>query len=127
MQLRLHEIALPMRHAFTIALGTTTVQRNLLLELEQDGVTGYGEAAPGLAYGEFTVASMMQALESARPLIESATLTLPRRTVGPPAARRSATTDLPCARSTSPPTTFGANSRRSRSGSCGASTCRTSP
>lgn len=77
MQLRLHEIALPMRHAFTIALGTTTVQRNLLLELEQDGVTGYGEAAPGLAYGEFTVASMMDALESARPLIESATLSTP--------------------------------------------------
>jgi L-alanine-DL-glutamate epimerase-like enolase superfamily enzyme len=40
-------------------------------------VTGYGEAAPGLAYGEFTVASMMKALESARALIESAALTSP--------------------------------------------------
>jgi L-Ala-D/L-Glu epimerase len=77
MHLRLHEIALPLRHAFTIALGTTTVQRNLLLELEEDGVTGYGEAAPGVAYGEFTVASMRQALEAARPQIEAATLTTP--------------------------------------------------
>jgi L-alanine-DL-glutamate epimerase-like enolase superfamily enzyme len=77
MQLRLHEIALPLRHAFTIALGTTTVQRNLLLGLEEDGVTGYGEAAPGLAYGELTVASMRQALEAARPQIEAATLTTP--------------------------------------------------
>ena len=77
MQLRLHEIALPLRHAFTIALGTTTVQRNLLLELEEDGVTGYGEAAPGLAYDAFTVASMRESLEAARPQIEAATLTTP--------------------------------------------------
>ena len=45
MRLTLHDLRLPLRHAFTIALGTTTVQHNLLVELEQDGVTGYGEGA----------------------------------------------------------------------------------
>ncbi|RYD31245.1 MAG: dipeptide epimerase [Verrucomicrobiaceae bacterium] len=77
MQIRLREIHLPMRHPFTIALGTTTVQHNLLVELEQDGVIGYGEAAPGLAYTEFTVESMVKALEAVRPQIEAATLTTP--------------------------------------------------
>lgn len=77
MQLRLRETSLPLRHPFTIALGTTTVQNTLLVELEEDGITGYGEAAPGLAYSEFTVESMMTALESVRPLIEAATLTTP--------------------------------------------------
>lgn len=77
MRLRLHDIALPLRHAFTIAHGTTTVQRNLLVELEQDGVVGYGEAAPSLAYGAVTVATIREALESVRAQIEAATLTHP--------------------------------------------------
>lgn len=77
MQLRLREIHLPMRHPFTISFGTTTVQHNLLVELEEDGIIGYGEAAPGLAYTEFTVASMIAALEAARPMIESSTLDTP--------------------------------------------------
>jgi L-alanine-DL-glutamate epimerase-like enolase superfamily enzyme len=59
-----------MRHAFTIALGTTTVQHNLLVELEQDGVIGYGEGASSHAYEAFTAESMRAALESARPTIE---------------------------------------------------------
>jgi len=59
-----------MRHAFTIAHGTTTVQHNLLVELNQDGVTGYGEGASSHAYHEFTADSMRAALEAARPQIE---------------------------------------------------------
>lgn len=59
-----------MRHAFTIAHGTTTVQHNLLVELTQDGVTGYGEGASSHAYHEFTADSMRAALEAARPQIE---------------------------------------------------------
>jgi L-alanine-DL-glutamate epimerase-like enolase superfamily enzyme len=77
MKLRLHDIHLPMRHPFTIALGTTTVQHNLLVELEQGGVIGYGEGASSHAYEAFTADSMRQALESARPIIESTTLTEP--------------------------------------------------
>lgn len=45
MKLTLRDIHLPLRHPFTIALGTTTLQHNLLVELEHEGVTGYGEGA----------------------------------------------------------------------------------
>jgi L-alanine-DL-glutamate epimerase-like enolase superfamily enzyme len=60
-----------MRHAFTISHGTTTVQHNLLVELSQDGVTGYGEGASSHAYAQFTAESMRAALEAARPQIEA--------------------------------------------------------
>jgi L-alanine-DL-glutamate epimerase-like enolase superfamily enzyme len=68
-----------MRHAFTIAHGTTTVQHNLLVELTQDGVTGYGEGASCDAYPEFNADSMRAAIEAVRPLVE-------RETPGDPAA-----------------------------------------
>jgi L-alanine-DL-glutamate epimerase-like enolase superfamily enzyme len=74
MELILRDIHLPMRHPFTIALGTTTVQHNLLVELHQDGVSGYGEGASTHAYEEFTAPSMRAALEAARPQIERARL-----------------------------------------------------
>src|SRR5689334_2446730 len=79
MQLRLHDVHLPMRHAFTIAHGTTTTQHNLLVALSQDGVTGYGEGASSHAYHEFTAESMRGVLEHARPQIESKCLDDPAR------------------------------------------------
>ena len=79
MELQLRDLHLPMRHPFTIALGTTTVQHNLLVELEQDGVIGYGEGASSHAYEEFTAASMRAALEAVRGAIEGETLTDPTR------------------------------------------------
>ena len=54
MKLELQDLHLPMRHPFTIAHGTTTIQHNLLVKLHQDGVTGYGEGASCDAYPEFT-------------------------------------------------------------------------
>lgn len=63
-----------MRHAFTIAHGTTTTQHNLLVELRQDGMTGYGEGASSHAYAEFTAEAMRAALEVARPQIERESL-----------------------------------------------------
>lgn len=74
MQLQLRDLHLPLRHPFTIAHGTTTVQHNLLVELTQEGVTGYGEGASADAFPEFTADSMRAAIEAARPLIESETL-----------------------------------------------------
>jgi L-alanine-DL-glutamate epimerase-like enolase superfamily enzyme len=74
MKLSIRDLRLPMRHPFTIAHGTTTVQHNLLVELEQDGVTGYGEGASCDAYPEFTADSMRAAIEAARPVIERETL-----------------------------------------------------
>jgi L-alanine-DL-glutamate epimerase-like enolase superfamily enzyme len=70
MQLQLRDLHLPLRHPFTISLGTTTIQHNLLVELTQDGVSGYGEGASADAFPEFTADSMRAALEAARPQIE---------------------------------------------------------
>ena len=77
MKLALHDLHLPMRHPFTIAHGTTTVQHNLLVALEDGGHTGYGEGASSHAYAEFTAEAMREALEKARPLIEAATFDTP--------------------------------------------------
>ena len=70
MKLILRVIALPLRHAFTIAHGTTTVQENLLVELQEGGFSGYGEGASSHAYKAFTAESMRAALEQARARIE---------------------------------------------------------
>ncbi len=74
MELILKDIHLPLRHAFTISLGTTTVQHNLLVELRQNGVSGFGEGASSHAYKAFTAESMREALEAARLVIENETL-----------------------------------------------------
>jgi L-alanine-DL-glutamate epimerase-like enolase superfamily enzyme len=77
MKLELQDLRLPMRHPFTIAHGTTTIQHNLLVKLHQDGITGYGEGASCDAYPEFTADSMRAVLEAARSRIEGETLTDP--------------------------------------------------
>ena len=79
MELILRDLHLPMSHPFTIALGTTTVQHNLLVELRQDGVSGYGEGASTHAYEAFTAPSMRAALETVRPQIERETLDDPAK------------------------------------------------
>jgi len=66
-----------MRHPFTIALGTRTVQHNLVVTLSEGGHTGYGEAAAGQAWKAFSPEGMRAALERARCGIESAALTTP--------------------------------------------------
>src|SRR5688572_26440917 len=58
MKLTLTDIHLPMRHAFTIAHGTTTVQHNLLVELSDGTHTGYGEGASSHAWAEYSAESM---------------------------------------------------------------------
>ena len=73
MELILRDIALPLRHPFTIAHGTTTVQEGLLVELRDGGFSGYGEGAP-LPYYGVTAATIRQALEAARSRIESETM-----------------------------------------------------
>ncbi|MEE8451229.1 MAG: dipeptide epimerase [Thermoguttaceae bacterium] len=73
MNLTLHRFDLPTRHPFTISRGTTTVQRTLIVELEQDGMYGYGEAPEAEYYGA-TIETMTDALESVRSEIEKHTL-----------------------------------------------------
>lgn len=71
MRLHLRKIYLPLRHPFTISHGTTTVQEDLLVQLSEDGVTGYGEGASSHAYQAFTADSMLADLEAVRTRIES--------------------------------------------------------
>ena len=77
MKLSLHDVHLPMRHPFTIALGTTTVQHNLVVKLENGGHLGYGEGASGHAWSNFTPESMRADLESVRDVIETVSFTTP--------------------------------------------------
>jgi len=66
----LHEVALPLRHVFTIARGSTEVQPSLIVELQDEGVCGYGEGCPGSHYST-SVRSMVEALQAARETIEA--------------------------------------------------------
>lgn len=70
MQLIAHTISMPLRYPFTIAHGTSTVQRNLIVELRQGELSGYGEGAEMEYYGQ-TAQRMAAALERVRPLVES--------------------------------------------------------
>ncbi len=70
MKLVLRKISLPLRHPFTIAHGTSLVQENLVVELREGNVSGYGEGASSHAYKAFTAESMQADLESARAAIE---------------------------------------------------------
>jgi L-alanine-DL-glutamate epimerase-like enolase superfamily enzyme len=71
MELHLREIDLPLRHAFTIAVGSISVQQNLLVELRDGNFTGYGEGASGSAFEAFTAAGMRADLEAARARVEA--------------------------------------------------------
>lgn len=77
MKLILHPISLPLRHPFTISQGTTTVQENLLVELQEGGRSGFGEGASSHAYPAFNAASMGADLEAGRGRIESEPLDEP--------------------------------------------------
>jgi L-Ala-D/L-Glu epimerase len=79
MKLILRKISLPLRHPFTIAHGTTVIQENLLVELQEGALHGYGEGASSHAYAAFTAESMQADLEAVRGVIE-------REPLGEPAA-----------------------------------------
>ena len=73
MQLRLHAFDLPLRHTFTISRESITSQPSLVVELTQDGVSGYGEATSNKYYG-FTIERMARDLARLSPRLESASL-----------------------------------------------------
>ncbi len=70
MKLTMHRFDLPTRHPFTISRSTTTVQPTLIVELEQDGLHGYGEAPENPYYGA-TIENMVAVLERVRSQVES--------------------------------------------------------
>ncbi len=73
MQLLLHRFDLPLWHVFTISRGSTAVSRTLIVELRQDGESGFGEAGECDFYGA-TIENMAAAIEAVRPRVEQSAL-----------------------------------------------------
>jgi L-alanine-DL-glutamate epimerase-like enolase superfamily enzyme len=72
MELHLHEYELPLKHPFTISRNTTTKQPTLIVELQQDGVSGYGEAIENNYYNS-PIETMRAQLQSMRSLLDGET------------------------------------------------------
>lgn len=51
MKLCVRRFNLPLKHPFTIARGTITTQTSLIVELEHEGIRGYGEVTENSYYG----------------------------------------------------------------------------
>ncbi len=73
MELHVHRFELPLRHVFTVAHGSTSVYRALIVELRQNGCAGFGEAGESRYYG-VTLEAMAAVIESVRPALEAYTL-----------------------------------------------------
>ncbi|MFD2513573.1 dipeptide epimerase [Pontibacter locisalis] len=76
LKLSIRSFDLPLKHTFTISYDSRDVQPTLIVELQQDGHKGYGEATSNPYYG-FTIESMTEALENIREQVESTELTSP--------------------------------------------------
>jgi L-alanine-DL-glutamate epimerase-like enolase superfamily enzyme len=73
-----HSYNLAFRHPFTISRGTKTHQPTLIVELSNNGLTGYGEA-PAISYYDIPVEKMIADLEAKRTFIGKFALTDPER------------------------------------------------
>ncbi len=73
MKLAIYEFDLPLRHVFTISRGSISVQQSLIVELEEDGQHGYGEATVNPYYGA-TIENMARVLEGVRSELEGRSL-----------------------------------------------------
>jgi L-alanine-DL-glutamate epimerase-like enolase superfamily enzyme len=78
MKITAYSFHLPFRYPFTISRGTKTHQPTLVVELEQFGIKGYGEA-PAIGYYNITVEKMMADLEAKKSFIEKFAFTEPER------------------------------------------------
>src|SRR5438105_2971873 len=76
MQLQLHAFDLPLRHTFTISRESIASQPTLIVELSQDGISGYGEATSNNYYG-FTIERMARDLAAIKPQLEALALDEP--------------------------------------------------
>ena len=70
MKLFLHQFDLPLQHEFRISRESISVQPTLIVELQVDGLRGFGEATTNAYYG-ITRESMVRALSNVRELIEA--------------------------------------------------------
>ena len=67
MRLKIIRMDLPLKHVMTVFRGTISVIRAVVVELEQDGLRGYGEAYEDQHWG-VSIESMIRVLESCREL-----------------------------------------------------------
>jgi L-alanine-DL-glutamate epimerase-like enolase superfamily enzyme len=70
LKLRLHRFALPLRYPFGLSRGTTLVRQSLVVELTEDGFSGFGEACDNAYYG-VTCDDLVARLEAVRAAIEA--------------------------------------------------------
>lgn len=73
MKLSVRSFDLPLRHPFTISRETTTVQPTVIVELSENGKSGFGEATTNSYYG-VTVDSLSADIESVRSVLDSVIL-----------------------------------------------------
>ena len=70
MKVKHHIFELELEHTFRISRSANDTQRTLIIEVNQDGITGYGEATENPYYG-VTIEGMVERLKSIHPLIDS--------------------------------------------------------
>ncbi|MBS1669196.1 MAG: dipeptide epimerase [Bacteroidetes bacterium] len=78
MKIRYWHQHLKFTHPFTISKGTKTHQPTLIVELEDRGIKGYGEA-PAINYYNITVEKMIADIEQKKSMIEKFAFTSPER------------------------------------------------
>jgi L-alanine-DL-glutamate epimerase-like enolase superfamily enzyme len=78
MNVRSAVFELPFVHPFTISKGTKTHQPLLVVELEWNGLRGYGEA-PAITYYRVTARGMAEELDRKKSMVERFALTDPKR------------------------------------------------
>jgi len=78
MKIRCWHHNLKFKHPFTISKGTKTHQPTLIVELEDRGIRGYGEA-PAISYYNITVEKMIEDIELKKNFIEKFAFASPER------------------------------------------------
>lgn len=68
MELVIHPVSLQLTHPFTISRGTRTRQEAMLVELQADGISGWGEVTQS-SYYQHSTESLTQSLNLARQLV----------------------------------------------------------
>ncbi|TWT80194.1 L-Ala-D/L-Glu epimerase [Planctomycetes bacterium CA13] len=68
MKMTLYQLDLPLAHEFTIARESISVQRSLIVELEHEGISGFGEVTENRFYGH-TLGSISASLEKTQHLL----------------------------------------------------------
>lgn len=68
--LQVEPLPLTLRHPWTLSRNTSHAKKNVLVSLTRDGITGRGEAAPNVRYGQ-SWQTTRQALLACRPLLQN--------------------------------------------------------